>query len=424
MPHTTFLQLLKQSSLSLRIPSRLAASLACIFVSTLSVATSHATTHADIPIQENGIAADINTDFSGHRVDSQIAGWNEDYTELSVMALETRRGPRGTQRGEVFMLVFNIGAIKPKHNHHALYISQAPTPHDPLPLTEIRDRMWGMGFRLKARYFRAPKDTPPKGGIDYRMLWEPIITPNSDRSRTCSPSVGFILWKGKAIRYQAHQTIDMAGPCADLRFTNIRRYWADKPGLGAAVIRFDKSPNSQEDSVRYPFSVAWDQAQPIRFWLSHHASDPNLALSQRLAERRLRTYGKVYRGNGEAWAQGGQHAALRDQKSIGVFANPSLRALAYDVARALNLPSIFIPELPDGQIWVRAAPATSPVQDLAAFQGPSKQPSAGLAPKRPLPSDDAFSDNASKSDAFDNSALDAPAGNESSSEFLDDWKIP
>ena len=70
-------------------------------------------------------------DLSAHRVDTDVFGWNKELTEVAAIGLDVKRGVRGEQRGEGFVLVFDIGQVVPKHNVHVLYITQAAMPHDP-----------------------------------------------------------------------------------------------------------------------------------------------------------------------------------------------------------------------------------------------------------------------------------------------------
>ncbi len=53
----------------------------------------------------------LDADLSAHRVDTDIFGWNKDFTEMAAIGSDIFRYPKGKQRGEAFLLVFDIDSV-------------------------------------------------------------------------------------------------------------------------------------------------------------------------------------------------------------------------------------------------------------------------------------------------------------------------
>ena len=58
---------------------------------------------------QNALMPEVNADLSAHRIDCDVFGWNKDFTEVAALGLNLVRYPRGKQRGEGFLLVFDVG---------------------------------------------------------------------------------------------------------------------------------------------------------------------------------------------------------------------------------------------------------------------------------------------------------------------------
>jgi hypothetical protein len=228
---------------------------------------------------------DLDADLTAYRVDCDVFGWNKSFTEVAAIGSEVRRTARGAHRGEAFMLVFDIGSTVPKHNVHVLKITQAALPHDPIPLEDIRGRMWGIDFVYQRKWPKRPKRKRPKGAMKIEPIWESVeIEPD-----ICQPAVGFLLaFKGQR-RYQQHQMVpDVRAPCNHLRLTDTRIYWAKKD-LGVAMLRYDYSATDNEVSLRFPLSAAWNLARPVDFVLRAPANRPETQAAKKI----LSVYGEV-----------------------------------------------------------------------------------------------------------------------------------
>ena len=227
----------------------------------------------------------IDDDLSAYRIDCDVFGWNRSFTEVGAIASEVRRTARGAHRGEAFMLVFEVGSVVAKHNVHVLEITQAALPHDPIPLEDIRNRIWGIDWVFQQKWPKRPKRKRPKGAMKIEPIWESVeIEPG-----LCRPTVGFLLTHRGKRRYQQHQSLpDVRAPCDHLRLTDSRIYWGKKD-LGVAIMRFDYSANANETSIRLPVSAGWRLAESIQMVLRAPTRHPATGAVKKV----LSEYGKV-----------------------------------------------------------------------------------------------------------------------------------
>ncbi len=211
----------------------------------------------------NAVLPRGNENLTAMRVDSEVFGWNKEYTEMASVILEVYRDPRGAQSGEVAVVVFPIGSTVPVYNIHMIDVSQNARPHNPGALDTVTDLAWAAGDGSQKMWPQKPIHRRPKNGMQILPLWE--YTPIGDG--ICSPSVGFMLRMNGVVRYQPHILITMKSACEYLKYIGARIYWA-KADLGAIMIRFDYTPNEEnEHSFRYPLSVAWKNALPVHMQL-------------------------------------------------------------------------------------------------------------------------------------------------------------
>lgn len=239
---------------------------------------------------------DLNADLTAYRVDSEVFGWNKKFTEVAALGSEVRRGKRGEHRGEMFLLVFDIGSLIAKHNVHVLHITQAALPHDPIALEDARERMWAIDVVYQNKWPRRPKRKHFRGAMTIEPIWESVDLGDG----ICQPTVGFMLSYKGTRRYQPHHQIpDIKAPCDHLRMKDQRIYWAKKD-LGAVMIRFDYSTTDNEISLRFPLSASWNLARPVKITL--RAPDPAKKAGVR---KTLSVYGSVKKerggGSGAGW---------------------------------------------------------------------------------------------------------------------------
>jgi len=197
-------------------------------------------------------------DLSAHRIDSDIFGWNEDYSEMAAIGLDIKRGPKGKHRGEVFMLIFPIDSIVPTQNVKLHHVTQADMPHNPLPILDVRKYMWTLGYGLPKMWPKHVKKSKPRGGMDVTPIWLPEQQSNGQ----CRPNLGFILSTAKEVRYLPHQLLNIEVICQHLRLSDYRTYYAHKY-LAGSMVRFDYSGTDNEASVRFPINVQWKKAKSI-----------------------------------------------------------------------------------------------------------------------------------------------------------------
>ncbi|MEM6732280.1 MAG: hypothetical protein AAF658_12045, partial [Myxococcota bacterium] len=182
-------------------------------------------------------------DFSAHRVDAEVFGWNKDFSELGCLGMELVRDRTSQIVGESFLLVFPTDSVKPRHNVQTLFNSDAPNPNDPPPLMDVRDRMWGIDEAFQRLWPKRPKRKRPRKAMKVEVLWEKIEVEEG----LCQPAVGFVLrWKGET-RVLPHQRLkDIQTGCALLEMTDNRTYWGRKD-IAAAMPRFDFSTNPDKE---------------------------------------------------------------------------------------------------------------------------------------------------------------------------------
>ena len=198
------------------------------------------------------------SDLSAHRIDSDIFGWNDDYSEMAAIGLDVKRGPKGKHRGEVFMLIFPIDSITPIQNVKLHHVTQADMPHNPLPILDVRKYLWTLGYGLPKMWPKHARKKKPKHAMNVTPIW----LPQKQKSGLCRPAVGFLLSKQNTNRYQPHQVLNIEAPCQYLRLTDKRTYFAHKL-LAGSMLRFDYSGTDNEASIRFPMSVQWHGALPL-----------------------------------------------------------------------------------------------------------------------------------------------------------------
>ena len=199
-----------------------------------------------------------NADLSAHRIDSDIFGWNDDYSEMAAIGLDIKRGPKGKHRGEVFMLIFPLHSVTPTQNVKIHHVTQADMPHNPLPILDVREYLWTLGYGLPKMWKKRPLKKAPHNAMQVTPLW----LPQKQANGLCRPSVGFLLSTKQANRYQQHKTLNIEVPCAHLHLSDKRIYFAHK-FLAGAMLRFDHSATDNEASVRFPLSADWQVALPF-----------------------------------------------------------------------------------------------------------------------------------------------------------------
>ena len=202
-------------------------------------------------------------DHTAHRIDCDVFGWNRDFTEMAVLVSEVERGPGGKQRGEISVVVYRIDSIIPVRNVHVLYVTQADMPHDPLPIADIREKMWTIGDGFEHLWDRRPKRRQFPGAMVVDAVFDPVeVSPG-----VCRAAVGFMLtWRGR-LRYQPHEVLRFDMPCSPLHHTDTRIYWA-KRDLAAAMVRVDYGENEKNEySTRMPLPVVWARAHTPKLLL-------------------------------------------------------------------------------------------------------------------------------------------------------------
>ncbi len=235
---------------------------------------------------EGLVVPESHTDWSAHRVDADVFGWNKDFTEVGCIGLDHHRKPNSEITGESFLLVFKTDSVEPIHNVHSLYDTAAPNPEDPPPLMDVRDRMFGIDVVFQRMWPKRPKRKWYRGAMKVDMLWEKVPVGES----RCEPSVGFMLsWRGER-RFLPHQQLsDIRVSCEILRLTNNRTYWGRKD-VAVVLPKFEFGSRPQnEQSFRYPVSARWDLARQLEIRVKSEL--PARQLTR--ARRALGQYGQV-----------------------------------------------------------------------------------------------------------------------------------
>ncbi len=224
-------------------------------------------------------------DLSAFRADSDILGWDRAYTSMAVIGSEIWRYPRGKQRGEAFLAVFNIGEMTPTDNVHLAYVTQADNPTNPLPILNASGYKWSVGYEFETMWPRRGKKKPRKG----YMRFQTLSTTEVVRGDICAPKIGFLLTLGKDVRYQPHRRLKIEAPCSLLRKADERRYWAKKD-LAATFVRYDYNDQPyNEKSTRSPLAVSWALAKPVHFTLRHARGNKKI----RLIKKQFKKFGST-----------------------------------------------------------------------------------------------------------------------------------
>jgi hypothetical protein len=218
---------------------------------------------------------DRSEDFSAQRLDSEVFGWSANFAEMAVLGSNITSNRQSEQRGERFVIIFDIGATKPKQNIQVDFHTQVALPHDPVPIPDVREWMWNTGYEYPKMWPRKPRKKWFAGAMKIEPIWEI----NQLGDSLCQPLVGFALeWKGEK-RYQPHQPLELRGDCERMRYTDHRTYWGKKD-LGAVMIRFDYGLPKNEQSVRFSLSAAWALARPVRLLVRAGADVDRAELSR------------------------------------------------------------------------------------------------------------------------------------------------
>jgi hypothetical protein len=256
-------------------------------------------------------------DFSAFRVDSEVWGWNKDFTEMATIVQEVARAPDAEIEGELAMMIFPVGSTKPIVNVTQAITTQAVRPEHPSSFPDIFDMMKfatgsSYGHDLKDIWPEAPLREHHKGFMTIEPIWIPVETEKG----LCAPAIGYVLSMHGEIRYQPHELAKMRASCPYLRWTDSRIYWAKKD-LGAVMIRFDYSATDNEYSIRFPLSVAWNFGKKINISFISAIDDEDMRL-------RLKRYGKI--------------STKRDAKVQGrvIYFKPEFLFLAKQLQQNLN----------------------------------------------------------------------------------------
>ncbi|MBI3179958.1 MAG: hypothetical protein HYZ27_09875 [Deltaproteobacteria bacterium] len=297
-----------------------------------------------------GESAPIAEDHSAARVDSEVWGWSKDYSEMAVIGSEIRRGRLAELRGEVYLWVFPAGSSVPKHNVRLRVVTEAAMPHAPMPIPDVREQDWALGFSYPKKWPQRPKKKPFKGAMTVSTVWERA----ESEPGTCQPAVGFLLRQRGETRYLLHQALGLRAPCDFLRLTDTRTYWATKD-LAAVMIRFDYSPTQNEASVRFPIAVSWKLARQLK--LAVETSTPEDKATEGV-RKVLAAYGGVEVKTGD------EHGGWE------VLAQPDCLYLAYRVAAEIGGRVVEGSPPKEIDLVVRAAPLVPRADERQPIEAP------------------------------------------------------
>jgi hypothetical protein len=234
-----------------------------------------------IAAQNPLIVPEDNQDLSAFRLDSEVFGWNKDYSEVAAVCMEMARDPQGAHRGETYLLVYPVQKTLPKHNVICHFITHVALPHNPISLEEAGDYMWTIENSFQQMWPRRPKRHRPPQAMDVTTLWaampkdeaqkpaNPAIAGQALRaprdSGSCVPWVGFKMRWGKEVRLQPYAPVDMSARCELLHMKDQRTYWG-KNDVAAAMVRFDFATRADnEESARFVVSALWSSGRHVRF---------------------------------------------------------------------------------------------------------------------------------------------------------------
>jgi hypothetical protein len=276
--------------MKVRYETRRAEPRSCTLLLTVAVVGLCTSAHAQ---RENAVVPRPGTDFTAYRFDAAVIGWNRDFSELAAVAIEIFRDARSTQRGDVTLLVFDIGATVPRDKSFLLNHTQAALPDDPLPLLSISDRDWCAGKAIKDTWRQRPLARRPAGGMRIETVWAPIELPEG----VCQPHVGLMLEHQGRVRYQAMPPLRVWAPCRELRLTDEATQWA-KTDLAAVLLRFDFTPSSgdrllNERSARFALSAVWGLARPLQIVVRSQGTTRRRAERVKRLVRGLAPFGRV-----------------------------------------------------------------------------------------------------------------------------------
>lgn len=293
-------------------------------------------------------------DHSAFRYDSEVFGWNNDFTEVASVSMEVVRGPMGRHRGEAFMLVYPVGSWLPKYNIICHNITHVDLPDNPVPMEQAEDYLWVIETSYQKMWPNRPVRRPKRGFMrvtpltaflpeDFKLPApppEPPAAPHGDApalvkaaraqkaaevraerapllreapgvalqnsEARCRPWVGFVLdWHGRR-RLQPFVPLDMGARCGVLRRGEAARTYWGRPDVAASMVRVDfAARETNEESGRFVASAAWALGRTPRLEVQGLA----LSLSQR---RQL----------ADAVREMGGHLLMRPKVGAGGAATP------------------------------------------------------------------------------------------------------
>lgn len=309
--------------------------------------------------QERLLVPTGSRDLSAYRLDTEVFGWNSDFTEVGALVMEVARGPQGRHRGETYMLVYRIGQWLPKHNIITHNITHADFPDRPLPLQEAKEFLWNIEASYQGMWPRRPRRHWANGDIRITPVWAPMPGTGSGGTPACQPWVSLQMKRGRVAKMMPFVPVDMAANCQLLRMTDARTYWGT-PNIAASMVRFDfSSQPHNEESARFLLSGAW-----------HLGRAPKVSLVVPPALRRSATVAKLVRLLG-AYAP----VAVRPGDDEGA---PSDDAFVADVQASHDWLPLGIGALIDAGVAIGHAQPTD-----GSLSAPPEGPAA--AKPRPLP---------------------------------------
>ncbi len=225
-------------------------------------------------------------DESATRVDTDVFGWNADFTQLAAVASNSHRGANGDANAQLLLVVWGTNSVRPLKNVKMDAMGSGSLQKEQLKLTPGGLVLVGTDEDLAKDFTQRPVKEKPQGWMSVETIWDPVSA-NGDE---CQAAVGFILEARGRIRFQPHEVIPgVKAKCRDLRMTHVRTYWG-RPDVAAAMAKFEWSPDEREMSFRQPVSARWSRARELNILV--RTNDPNGARTDRVT-RALAKYGRI-----------------------------------------------------------------------------------------------------------------------------------